>query len=90
MDAVSAALGELCDITECRCDRAWTDRDLHHPRCVSDYRADVQTLQARIEDLEEALRRMVVVCQPDGRHVECVREQAALAIALDQLNLDAL
>lgn len=43
---------------------------------------------ARIEDLEEALRRIVVVLQPDGRHQLCERDLAALAVACDVLNLD--
>src|SRR6476619_3617937 len=36
---------------------------------------------ARIEDLEEALRRIVVVLQPDGRHQLCDRDLAAIAVA---------
>jgi hypothetical protein len=43
---------------------------------------------ARIEDLEEALRRIVVVLQPDGRHQLCERDLAALAVACDVLDLD--
>ena len=43
---------------------------------------------ARIEDLEEALRRIVVVLQPDGRHQLCDRDLAALAVACDVLDLD--
>ncbi len=46
-----------------------------------------QALQSRVEDLEEALRRIVVVVSPDGHHVECAREKAVLTIALDQLDL---
>jgi hypothetical protein len=44
---------------------------------------------ARIEDLEEALRRIVVVLQPDGRHQLCERDLAAIAVACDVLDLDA-
>jgi hypothetical protein len=43
---------------------------------------------ARIEDLEEALRRIVVVLQPDGRHQLCDRDLAAIAVACDVLDLD--
>ena len=45
---------------------------------------------SRIEDLEEALRRIVTVISPDLRHVQCERGQAVLAIALEQLGLDLL
>jgi hypothetical protein len=43
---------------------------------------------ARIEDLEEALRRIVVVLEPDGRHELCDRDLAAIAVACDVLDLD--
>ena len=42
----------------------------------------------RLEDLEEALRRMVIVLQPDGRRSVTERELAALALACDVLDLD--
>lgn len=42
----------------------------------------------RIEDLEEALRRIVTVISPDGCHICCDRDAAVLAIACDQLGLD--
>jgi hypothetical protein len=48
----------------------------------------VAAATARIEDLEEALRRIVVVLQPDGRHQLCERDLAALAVACDVLDLD--
>jgi hypothetical protein len=48
----------------------------------------VAAATARIEDLEEALRRIVVVLQPDGRHELCDRDLAALAVACDVLDLD--
>jgi hypothetical protein len=44
-------------------------------------------VDARIEDLEEALRRIVVVISPDGHHVTCERDEAVLALALDALDL---
>jgi hypothetical protein len=50
--------------------------------------AHVAAATARIEDLEEALRRIVVVLQPDGRHELCERDLAALAVACDVLDLD--
>jgi hypothetical protein len=43
---------------------------------------------ARIEDLEEALRRIVVVLQPDRRYDATDRDWAALAIACDALDID--
>jgi hypothetical protein len=43
---------------------------------------------ARIEDLEEALRRIIVVLEPDGRHQLCDRDLAALAVACDVLDFD--
>ena len=43
---------------------------------------------ARIEDLEEALRRIIVVLEPDGRHQLCDRDLAAIAVACDVLDLD--
>jgi hypothetical protein len=42
----------------------------------------------RLEDLEEALRRIVIVLEPDGRHDVTDRDVAALAIACDVLDLD--
>jgi hypothetical protein len=42
----------------------------------------------RLEDLEEALRRIVIVLEPDGRHDVTDRDIAALAIACDVLDLD--
>jgi hypothetical protein len=42
----------------------------------------------RLEDLEEALRRIVIVLQPDGQHPVTDRDLAALAIACDVLDLD--
>lgn len=44
----------------------------------------------RIEDLEEALRRIVVVISPDNCHACCNRDAAAITIAMDALGLDAL
>jgi hypothetical protein len=42
----------------------------------------------RLEDLEEALRRIMIVLQPDGQHPVTDRDLAALAIACDVLDLD--
>jgi hypothetical protein len=42
----------------------------------------------RLEDLEEALRRIMIVLEPDGRHDVTDRDLAALAIACDVLDLD--
>jgi hypothetical protein len=42
----------------------------------------------RLEDLEEALRRIVIVLQPDGQHAVTDRDLAALAVACDVLDLD--
>lgn len=44
---------------------------------------------ARIEDLEESLRRIVVLLNPDGHHEVTERDAAVLAIACDALLLDA-
>jgi hypothetical protein len=41
---IEQALAELRDLTECRCDPAWTERQLHHPECHSGYREDVEVL----------------------------------------------
>lgn len=46
--------------------------------------------QVRIEDLEEGMRRIVCVLEPDGRHDVTDRDRAVLAIALDLLGLDQL
>lgn len=43
------------------------------------------TGQNRIEDLEEALRSIVVVISNDGHHLCCDRDEAVLAFALEQL-----
>jgi hypothetical protein len=48
---------------------------------------DASHVQRR-EDLEEALRRIVIVLQPDGRHPVTDRDLAALAVACDVLDLD--
>lgn len=40
-----------------------------------------------MEDLEEALRRIVVLLSVDNRHVCCERDDAALTVALDQLGV---
>lgn len=48
---VAQALDELDCLTECRCDPAWTERDLHAPDCASDYREDVDTLRAALSAL---------------------------------------
>ena len=46
------------------------------------------SLSARIEDLEEALRLIVTVLQPDRQHEVDDRSWAALAVAYDALGLD--
>ena len=46
------------------------------------------TSAARIEDLEEALRRIVTVLAPERSHQCCVRDSSATDIALDALGLD--
>ena len=43
-DEAASALEELRELTTCRCDPAWTDRKLHDPRCLIDWREDVETL----------------------------------------------
>lgn len=43
---------------------------------------------ARLEDLEEALRKMVIILSPDARHSCCDRDAAAITIATDALGLD--
>ena len=43
---------------------------------------------ARVEDLEESLRRIVTVIGHDPQHKCCDRDDAVLAIALDILGLD--
>lgn len=48
----------------------------------------VRLLDGRVEDLEEALRRIVCLLQVDGRHDVTDRDTAVLAVALDQLGLD--
>jgi hypothetical protein len=42
----------------------------------------------RLEDLEEALRRIVILLEPDGHHAVSDRDLAALAVACDVLDLD--
>jgi hypothetical protein len=42
----------------------------------------------RLEDLEEALRRIVILLEPDGHHDVTDRDLAALAVACDVLDLD--
>jgi hypothetical protein len=42
----------------------------------------------RVEDLEEALRRIVVLLEPGSRHRPSAREWAALAVACDALDVD--
>jgi hypothetical protein len=44
----------------------------------------------RVEDLEEALRRIVTVVAHDGRHEDTERDLAVLALALDALGLEHL
>lgn len=50
--------------------------------------AAVEPGRQRLEDLEEALRRIMIVLEPDGRHDVTDRDLAALAIACDVLDLD--
>jgi hypothetical protein len=50
--------------------------------------APVDRSRQRLEDLEEALRRIMIVLEPDGRHDVTDRDLAALAIACDVLDLD--
>ena len=45
---------------------------------------------ARVEDLEESLRRIVTVIGHDPQHVCCERDDAVLAIALEVLGFDPL
>ena len=51
------------------------------------YLGDLVTT-ARIEDLEESLRRIVTVVGHDPQHECCDRDDAVLAIALEILGLD--
>jgi hypothetical protein len=54
-----------------------------HPRAPAE-----DATRQRLEDLEEALRRIVIVLEPDGRHDVTDRDMAALAVACDVLDLD--
>lgn len=42
----------------------------------------------RVEDLEEGLRRILILMNEDGRHEVTERDQAVKAVALDLLDLD--
>lgn len=42
----------------------------------------------RIEDLEEALRLIVCILQPNRHHTPSVHDWAVLAVACDQLGID--
>jgi len=46
---------ELLTLTTCRCDPAWTKRQLHAPGCREEYRADVEALIAQRDALKEQL-----------------------------------
>jgi hypothetical protein len=52
-DPISDSIAELRAITECHCDPAWTERQMHAPDCVAYCRADVETLAAEVERLRE-------------------------------------
>jgi hypothetical protein len=43
---IAEAFDDLFQLTECRCDPAWTERDLHAPGCLEEYREDVRVLAA--------------------------------------------
>jgi hypothetical protein len=44
--------------------------------------------RGRVEDLEEAMRRIVVILEPDLRHRPSARDLAALTFACDALEVD--
>lgn len=48
------AIGELRYLTECRCDKAWTERGLHETHCASEYRGDVETVALALKQLIQA------------------------------------
>jgi hypothetical protein len=51
--AAEIHLDELRQLTECRCDPAWTNRGRHEPHCVWDYREDVDALRVALAAAEQ-------------------------------------
>jgi hypothetical protein len=45
-DKVKSAIVELRLLTQCRCKAVWTDRGLHEPTCLWEWREDVAILAA--------------------------------------------
>ena len=72
-----AALGQMTTATPTR--RPRRDRSPGRVRRMT---------TARVEDLEESLRRIVTVIGHDPEHTCCDRDDAVLVIALDILGLD--
>ena len=60
-EAVEQAMGELTDLTRCRCHEGFTSRNLRDPDCNCDSADAVKTVSTRIEELEAQLNRAAAV-----------------------------